>query len=250
MGTIGAETGVSVFDPTLTELMYKWFCPNGGSIIDPFAGGSVRGIVAAELGFNYFGCDLSKRQIEANKKQAEEICKGKKPRWVNDDSKNILKHTKEEKFDFLFTCPPYGHLEVYSDNQADISNMDYPSFKSAYREIIQKSCQSLKDNSFACIVIGEFRDKKTGNYVNFHGDTIQAFLDAGLAYYNEIILVTAIGSLPLRAGRIFASTRKIGKTHQNILVFCKGNPKKACEGLDDAGVLDGAIGTGEELRNA
>ena len=32
---------VSIFDPALCEVLYKWFCPKGGSILDPFAGGSV-----------------------------------------------------------------------------------------------------------------------------------------------------------------------------------------------------------------
>lgn len=245
-GADASQTGISIFDPVLTELMYKWFCPVNGSILDPFAGGSVRGIVAARLGFNYLGCDLSKRQIEANQEQAEKICKEVKPKWVADDSKNILKYAKD-KYDMLFTCPPYGFLEVYSDHEDDISNMDYKDFKEAYREIINKSCQALKDDSFACIVIGEFRDKKTGHYVNFLGDTIQAFIDAGLSYYNEIILVTAIGSLPLRAGRIFSASRKIGKTHQNILVFAKGSPKKATAKLSDNGIAESTVSTGEEL---
>ena len=237
-GTIGAETGVSIFDPVLCELMYKWFCPKGGKILDPFAGGSVRGIVAAELGYNYMGCDLSERQVEANKIQADEICKDKKPRWVNDDSRNIRKHTKTEKFNLLFTCPPYADLEVYSDDPKDISNMTYSDFKEAYYDIIDKACQALEDDSFACIVIGEVRGKKNdGAYINFVADTIEAFRLAGLHYYNEMILITAIGSLPLRAGRIFSTTRKIGKTHQNILVFAKGSAKAAaqkcgeCEGL-------------------
>lgn len=84
----------------------------------------------------------------------------------------------------------------------------------------------LKDNRFACFVVGEVRDKKTGFYRNFVGDTIQAFVNAGAYYYNEIILVTAIGSLPIRVGKQFQSGRKIGKTHQNILVFYKGDPKE------------------------
>ena len=43
--------------------------------------------------------------------------------------------------------------------------------------------------------------------------------------YNEAILVTAVGSLPIRVGRAFQSNRKLGKTHQNVLIFYKGNPK-------------------------
>ena len=35
-----------------------------------------------------------------------------------------------------------------------------------------------------------------------------------------------IGNLPMRVGRSFSSGRKIGKQHQNVLVFYKGDPKK------------------------
>ena len=70
------------------------------------------------------------------------------------------------------------------------------------------------------------RDKK-GNYIDFVGDTVQAFRDAGLAYYNEAILITSVGSLPIRAGKQFSTSRKLGKTHQNVLVFLKGDAKRA-----------------------
>jgi hypothetical protein len=46
--------------------------------------------------------------------------------------------------------------------------------------------------------------------------------------------VTAVGSLPVRTGKQFKASRKLGKTHQNLLVFVKGDPKKAaaaCNGL-------------------
>lgn len=39
-------TGTSIFDPILCEILINWFCPKGGKILDPFAGGSVRGLVS------------------------------------------------------------------------------------------------------------------------------------------------------------------------------------------------------------
>jgi hypothetical protein len=48
----------SIFDPVLCEIMYRWFCPPGGQILDPFAGGSVRGIIAGSLDYNYTGIEL------------------------------------------------------------------------------------------------------------------------------------------------------------------------------------------------
>lgn len=65
-----SSSGTSVFDPVLCELAYRWFSPPGGSVLDPFAGGSVRGIVAAALGRRYLGVDLRPEQVEANRKQA------------------------------------------------------------------------------------------------------------------------------------------------------------------------------------
>ena len=224
----GNNEGGSIFDPVLCEIAYRWFCPPKGLVIDPFAGGSIRGVVASKLGRQYIGHELRQEQVDANIKQGMDLCFDDPlpPAWICGDSQNIDKTCADVKADLIFSCPPYANLEVYSDDPKDLSTFTYPEFKSAYFEIIKKSCNLLKDNAFACFVVGEVRDKK-GNYYNFVGDTIQAFLAAGLTYYNEAILVTCVGTLPLRAGRTFASTRKLGKTHQNILVFLKGDARKA-----------------------
>ncbi len=228
-GSSTSQTGTSIFDPVLCELAYTWFCPPDGHVLDPFAGGSVRGIVASVLGRKYTGIDLRAEQIEANNKQAEMITPDNKPLWIVGDSRESI---PDKEYDFIFSCPPYANLEVYSDNPLDISTMDYPTFLEAYRDIITKSVAALKDDSFACFVVGEVRDKK-GYYYNFVGDTINAFITAGTRLYNEAVLVTAIGSLPIRVGRQFASGRKLGKTHQNVLVFCKGDSKKATKKCGD-----------------
>lgn len=231
---------LSIFDPVLCEIAYRWFCPPAGQILDPFAGGSVRGIIASKLGFNYTGQDLRAEQVEANQAQAMQICSEPMPRWIIGDSLNIDQTCQGIEADFLFSCPPYADLEVYSDDPADLSNMEYSDFNRAYREIIKKACSMLREDRFACFVVGEVRDKK-GNYYNFIGDTIRAFLDAGLSYYNEAILVTALGSLPIRAAKQFSSARKIGKTHQNVLVFVKGDGKKAAKACGFVDVDDAVL---------
>jgi hypothetical protein len=66
-------TGTSVFDPVLTELVYRWFCAPGQQILDPFAGGSVRGIVASKLGRRYTGVELRANQVMANREQAASV---------------------------------------------------------------------------------------------------------------------------------------------------------------------------------
>jgi DNA modification methylase len=229
--SISTMESTSIFDPVLCELAYRWFNTENGFILDPFAGGSVRGIVAAKLGMNYYGVDLRREQTDANYRNAKDVLgEGYKPfpYWCCDDSLNIDKLFYKEKFDLLFTCPPYGDLEVYSDDRRDLSTMKYEDFIAAYREIIRKSCNMLNENRFAVFVVSEIRDR-SGAYRNFVSDTICAFADCRISFYNEMILVNPIGSLAIRISKQFNHSRKIGRHHQNALVFYKGNPTRISE---------------------
>ena len=145
------------------------------------------------------------------------------PEWITGDSNKEL-DKMDRMFDFIFSCPPYYDLEIYCDDPNDLSNMDYNSFNEVYESIIKKSCTLLKDNSFACFVVGNCRNKD-GYIMDLVGNTIRAFEKAGLKFYNDIILRNAYGTAMLRANTLM-TYKKVVKVHQNILVFCKGNPKK------------------------
>jgi DNA modification methylase len=210
---------VSIFDPALCEVLYKWFCDENGSILDPFSGGSVRGIVANKLGYKYTGIDIRQEQIDSNREQGLDILEvDNQPNWYCGDSNEVLEGFNKE-FDFVFSCPPYADLEVYSDLEGDISNKPYNEFLSLYESIIEKSCKLLKKDGLACFVVGEVRDKK-GNYIGFVPDTIRAFEKSGMKFYNEAILLNAIASASMRANGNMKS-KKLVKVHQNILVFKK-----------------------------
>ena len=210
---------ISIFDPALCEVLYTWFCIEGGKILDPFAGGSVRGVVANYLGYKYTGIDIRKAQIDSNIEQGIEILESnQQPNWIIGDANKVL-DTIDEEFDFVFSCPPYGDLEVYSDLEDDISNMEYSKFLESYTEIIDKSCKLLKKGSYACFVIGDFRDKK-GNYRGFVADTIKAFQNCGIPFYNDAVYVQPTGSASMRANGQMRN-QKLVKIHQNVLVFRK-----------------------------
>ena len=414
------NTGTSIFDPVLCEIANLWFCPPGGVVLDPFAGGSVRGIVSARLGRDYVGVDLSKKQVAANRKQAKSMLGGKPSRFVDvkvsvksarllfhgcepayiadvchgsccrsstqESGILVTVHSSEEervaadgatieggriiprsgekrcpyqgpenlcgvhgttakpfgciaspftlnanstlivrnryrmlkcfkdgelpayvafrasldlifgkakaanlcahldagggdvtipmpiasyrmlvendaakhdrapcsipthegdgkarwiigdaatalpsiKADLVFTCPPYGDLEVYSDDERDLSTMDPDAFRSSYAEIIKQAAARLRDDRFAVFVVGDYR-RKDGPLSDFVSLTIRLAADAGLDLYNEIILITALGTTPLTTSRNFPVSRKVGKTHQNVLVFVKGDGRRATE---------------------
>lgn len=101
--------------------------------------------------------------------------------------------------------------------------MEWPQFIANYKKIITDCALLLKPDRFACFVVGDVR-AGNGVYRNFPGLTVEAFKEAGMELYNEAILVTSVGSLPVRINKQFASGRKMGKTHQNVLIFYKGDP--------------------------
>ena len=86
-------------------------------VLDPFAGGSVRGIVASQLGRAYVGIELRAEQVAANRAQAA-LGAGPAPQWITGDSRNIETLAAKVDADLIFSCPPYWNLEVYSDDPA------------------------------------------------------------------------------------------------------------------------------------
>lgn len=247
---LAESTGTSIFDPVLCELIYKWFSPPAGLVIDPFAGGSVRGVVAGALGRGYIGMELRPEQVEANRAQAAAIFTGQSdeaPMWMQGDSAVALNEMAtpgnlQHGADLIFSCPPYGNLERYSDDPADLSTMDQEAFDKAHAAIIDSAVRRLNDDRFAVWVVGDYRGPG-GTYTDFIGRTVAAFRAAGAQLYNHAILVTAVGSLPIRTGKQFRATRKLGNTHQDVLVFVKGDPAKAAEAC-------GPVEIGEALKGA
>lgn len=224
----------SIFDPVLVETLLNWFSANGDMILDPFAGGSVRGIVSVMLDRHYFGNDLSAGQILENRAQANKILghitkNNNMPIWTIGDSESMI--CDAPMSDLILSCPPYGNLEIYSNDKNDISNMPYEDFLKKYFRIIKNTCDRLKNNRFACFVVSNFRNQKTGEYINLTGDTIIGFQKSGLIFYNDVIFLNSINTGSIRASFIFPKQRKLIKLHQNILIFLKGDPKKASERL-------------------
>lgn len=222
-------TGTSIFDPVLCEVLYNWFSPVKGTVFDPFAGGSVRGVIAEILNRRYIGIDLSQRQIDANRREGDRL--GVYPAWYCDDSKNADKYIDDETADMIFSCPPYHNLEKYSNHPLDLSNMNYTDFITAYTDIITIACRKLKNDRFAVFVVGDIRDTK-GFYRGFTDETKRIFEGAGLHLYNEGVLLEQYATAVLRAGLIFDGGHKLTKVHQNVLVFYKGNPKEIKNNYD------------------
>ena len=215
------NSGVSILDPVLAECMTLWFGMKGGRAFDPFAGDTVFGYVSASKGMSFTGIELRKEQADLNNKRVD----GMAAKYVCDDGQNVATHIEAGSQDLLFSCPPYFDLEVYSDSPLDASNQkEYTDFLEILDNAFTAAISRLKNNRFAVIVIGDIRDKK-GFYRKLPDAIKEIFHKNRMQLYNEIILVESLGTLPQRAARGM-NNRKVGKCHQNILVFYNGKAEE------------------------
>jgi DNA modification methylase len=216
----GNTKTVSILDAVLAELCNLWFNIPEGKNFDCFAGDSVFGFVSGYMGHDFTGIELRPEQAAYNQERCNVFnlpCK-----YINGDGQNILNNFENESMDFLFSCPPYYDLEVYSDLHNDASNQGtYEEFLNIIDNAFSGAIKCLKENRFAVIVVGDIRDKK-GYYRRFPDDIKSIFDKNGMKLYNELILLNVAGTAPIRAAQAMRN-RKVLKVHQNVLVFYKGD---------------------------
>jgi hypothetical protein len=216
------KSGTSILDPVLSEVILKWFTPNDTSFcFDCFAGDTVFGFVAGTLGHTFMGIELRQEQVDFNNERTD----GMDCVYICDDWRNVAKHIEGGSQDLLFSCPPYYDLEVYSENPNDASNQQtYKEFYQILDDAFTDAIKCLKENRFAVIVVGDIRDKK-GAYYNFPNDIIQTFTRNGMVLYNNIKLLTPLGTAQIRASK-YMKSRKVAHVYQDVLVFYKGDIAK------------------------
>ncbi len=213
--------GVSIFDPVLAELINRWFGLPECKTFDCFAGDTIFGYVSGHLKNHFTGIELRKEQVKINNARVKHLT----ARYICDDGQNVDMHLGPESQDLLFSCPPYFDLEVYSDLPNDASNQkDYEAFLTILKNAFTGAIRCLKQNRFAVITVGDIRNKD-GFYYRFVDAIKDVFASNGMPLYNEMILLEQLGSLRLRVNKQMLF-RKVGKCHQNVLVFYKGNPKE------------------------
>jgi DNA modification methylase len=213
-----ANNNVSLFDPVLAELMFLWFCPKNGYIVDPFAGDIRKGAVAGEMGYNFTGIELRKEQYEININKIKDLELSNKVKYINDSGENVANHIND--VDMILSCPPYFNLEKYSNLDNDASNQEtYEQFMNILESGFSNAISKLKKNRFAVVIVGDIRDRN-GYYYNFHEGIKSIFTRNGMPLYNELIMIESAGTAAMRANQLMKN-RKVVKTHQNVLIFHK-----------------------------
>lgn len=224
------QRAVSVFDPHLTDVHYRWHCPPGGRILDPFAGGATRGLVAAVRGFHYTGIDLSPVQVQANREQYE-VWKARglvtgSAEWIVGAAQDVLPRYQDGWADYVFTCPPYHQLERYSDHPQDLSVMGWGEFVEAVGTVVAECERVLKRDRFATWITGDVRDKN-GHLRRLPSKVDDAHESAGFALVNDTIIAAPLGGKFGVIWRNWDPTRSATRIHQYAHTFVAGDRRAA-----------------------
>lgn len=218
----------SVLDPVACEVIIGFFMPRDGfNIYNPFGGGVQFGFVAGSYGYEYLATEIRQNQCDAN----NAICKDfYRTRWIKADSAKYVPH---QKYDLMFSCPPYYKVEKYVDYENVIpegelnSLSTYEKFRDTLFEGYKNALSMLNDNSFFVIMTGDSRDKN-GAYYGCEAEHELFFRDQGLAIYNKIVYLEAEFTR-LAHAKVTLNYRKFPKREQKILCFYKGDISKIKE---------------------
>ena len=201
------------FDLEIGKFILKYFNKiKGGSVLDVFAGWGERGKITTDLGYDYFGFDISQNAIN--------YAKEKYSITINKADSRQLPLDDKESIDFSFTCPPYWKLEKYESCDGQLTDINnYKSFLVELKKTIKETYRVLKQESLCCWVVGDFRIK--GKLYDYSTDIINLFNSCGFEIFDKIIIDKSIN---YRISMFLEQAERLGytvKLHEYILVFKK-----------------------------
>jgi hypothetical protein len=228
----------SVLDPALCEIIVKMFMPkNGVRVYNPFGGGVQMGFVAGGCGYEYLASEIRQNQCDANNAICQDFYNVK---WVKSDSSKYLPKNPE-KFDLIFSCPPYYKVEKYIDYDGKSPNGElntlptYEEFRDLLFEGYKKAISVMNDNTFFVVMTGDSRDAK-GGYYGCEAEHELFFKSQGLHIYNRIVYLESEFTRRATAKKTLNS-RKYPKCEQKVYAFFKGEPNKIKDLFPNVGRL-------------
>lgn len=219
------NANVSVLDPVICEVILRFFMPkNGCRVYNPFGGGVQMGFVTGSYEYEYLSSEIRQNQCDTNNAICQDFYNTK---WLKSDTS---KFTPKQKYDLIFTCPPYYKVEEYLDYDGkppigELNSMpDYEQFRNMLFKGYQNAIEVLNDNCFFVVMTGDSRDSK-GAYYGCEAEHELFFKSQGLHIYNRITYLECEFTRLAQAKKTL-NTRKFPKREQKILVFYKGNMDK------------------------
>lgn len=104
------------------------------SVYDPCAGWGERLATCAGLGIEYFGVDISAAVVEGHQRIVEQYGLTEQRTEQGDAA---LAYRRQGLHDTVFTCPPYGDAEIYTEDGAE--NLDEQGFLAWWADVVHMS---------------------------------------------------------------------------------------------------------------
>lgn len=193
----------AIFTVKLVSKLIDTFCkPNGGLILDPFAGSGTALIAGMIKEKDVIGFDLNSKFKDLFLERASGSYKlnpyGLEDKYKVENSKNISKIVEENSIDLCITSPPYWDIlnrrrtadsknnVNYSDKNEDIGNItDYEEFLQALKQISNEVYKVLKPKGYFIMNVMDLRKKS--NFYPLHIDASNLAKQIGFSFEDIII---------------------------------------------------------------
>jgi len=230
------NSNASVLDPVACEVILRMFMPTKGArVYNPFGGGVQMGFVTGANGYEYLATEIRQNQVDVNNAICQDFYNTK---WIKADSS---KYKPKQKYDLIFSCPPYYRVEKYVDYdgmppEGELNHLDsYDVFIKRLFEGYEKAIDVMNENTFFIVMVGDSRDKK-GAYHGMEAEHELFFKNKGLYIYNKIVYLESEFTRRAQAKKTL-HYRKFPKSEQKIYAFYKGDMKKIKELYPNIGRL-------------
>ena len=198
------------FPRSLAKEQIEIYTKAGGVVLDPFVGVGTTIDACCELGRRGIGLDVNQDFIELARQDL--LAAGAQPnefQLIQADARGLSALVEPESVDLVLTSPPYGsllqnvrgafaykwqeHSQVrtvsnprpYSEDEADLGNMEYPLFLDAIEEVLRETSKVMRQDAYAVWVVKDFRAMKEKiPFVNYHGHFIDRAESAGFTLWD------------------------------------------------------------------
>lgn len=197
--------GVSNFRPTASRAIYDKYSGNG-YVFDPCMGygGRLLGAISSPRVKYYEGCDPNTETFDGLSKMAKNL---------QDTTKVVLnnigveEYEPKDKFDLVFTSPPYFDTEKYSEEETQ-SYLKFPTYEKwlngFLRKLVENSIDLLNNGGYFIINIANVKNAK--NLESDFNEICKGFLDLKYVKMYKMQL---------------SSINKLGHKYEPIFVYNK-----------------------------
>lgn len=155
-------------------------------------------------------------------------------RIIVGDAREVLDDFPPNYVDLIITSPPYFALKKYHEHSKAINMRSIRGYLDDLKEVFEKSYKVLKNDSFICVVIGQYTSKDHSFFIP--GYLARLLEDIGFKYRREHIWVKPKGTQGIwnRGTTQFLKNpyprnAMINIQHEHILIFQKGSNKRLKE---------------------